>query len=253
MENKFLTSLKTNLTNFVDWLKDTNTNIDEFEILDTSIEDWKEISSKTFKFLGGISKIYNISQQIIFKRFLKGIASKINNTNSIDSNSKQKLENFLSKSKNIEFVYTTIRKSLTANSLKCTELLAIIVGEILLKQLEMSPENITIIDALHNLNDYDLNNFYKIYTNLCTKQSSKERLDILCKEIDCNIKLSLNKLVSEQLLVLEYAKLGINNSPVGTVYGNIIQDNEKYILLNNISEILFNLLEKTKNQILLDS
>ena len=135
MDQNSLVPLKENLTNLVDWLEDVNTNINEFEIFDTSIEDWTEILSKSSKVIGGIAKIYNISEKIIFKRFLKGLSSKINNQNIIDYKSKQKLDDYLSKQQNIEFVYNTIRKSLTANSLKCTELLAIIVGEILQKQL----------------------------------------------------------------------------------------------------------------------
>ena len=102
MDQNSLVPLKENLTNLVDWLEYVNTNI---------------------------------SEKIIFKRFLKGLSSKINNQNIIDYKSKQKLDDYLSKQQNIEFVYNTIRKSLTANSLKCTELLAIIVGEILQKQL----------------------------------------------------------------------------------------------------------------------
>lgn len=250
MNQNPLIPLKENLTDLVNWLEDANTNINKLEILDTSFEDLSDIFSKFSKVLGGIFKVYNISQEIFFKRFLKGLASKINSGTPMDYISKQKLDDYLSKTKNVEFVYTTIRKSLTANSLTCTELLAIIVGEILQKQLEMTPENIVIIDALHVLNDYDLNNFYKIYKYLSSNEKNKERLDILYKEINPNINLSLNKLIYNQLLIQENAKLGITHSTIGTVYGNIITDNEKYIISYSISEKLYNLLEETKVQLL---
>ena len=112
MDQNSLVPLKENLTNLVDWLEDVNTNINEFEIFNTSIEDWTEILSKSSKIIGGIAKIYNISEKIIFKRFLKGLSSKINNQNIIDYKSKQKLDDYLSKQQNVEFVYNTIRKSL---------------------------------------------------------------------------------------------------------------------------------------------
>ena len=250
MDQNALVPLKEFLTNLVNWLKNTNINIDEFEIIDTSFEDWGEIITKSSKVLGFVVKAYNSFQQIIFRKFIKGLAMKINNKEALDYASKQNLDDYLSKKKNLEFVYNTIRKSLTANSLKCTELLAIIVGEILLKQIEMSPENIIIIDALHVLNDYDLDNFYKIYKYLSSKDDNKERLDILYKEIGDDIKLSISKLINTQLIIQEYAKLGINNSPVGTIYGNIRKDDEKYIITYSISKKLFDLLNQANGQIL---
>ncbi len=250
MDQNALVPLKEFLTNLVNWLKNTNINIDEFEIIDTSFEDWGEIITKSSKVLGFVVKAYNSFQQIIFRKFIKGLAMKINNKEALDYASKQNLDDYLSKKKNLEFVYNTIRKSLTANSLKCTELLAIIVGEILLKQIEMSPENIIIIDALHVLNDYDLDNFYKIYKYLSNKDDNKERLDILYKEIGDDIKLSISKLINTQLIIQEYAKLGINNSPVGTIYGDIRKDDEKYIITYSISKKLFDLLNQANGQIL---
>ncbi len=250
MDKNALVPLKEYLTNLVNWLKNTNINIDEFEIIDTSFEDWGEIITKSSKVLGFVVKAYNSFQQIIFRKFIKGLAKKINNKEALDYASKQNLDDYLSKEKNLEFVYNTIRKSLTANSLKCTELLAIMVGEILLKQIEMSPENIIIIDALHVLNDYDLDNFYKIYNYLSNKDDNKERLDILYKEIGDDIKLSISKLINTQLIIQEYAKLGINNSPVGTIYGNIRKDDEKYIITYSISKKLFDLLNQANGQIL---
>ncbi len=250
MDKNALVPLKEYLTNLVDWLKNTKNSIDEFEIFDTSLEDWGEIITKSSKALGFVVKIYNTSQQIFFRKFIKGLAIKLNNKEALDYVSKEKLDDYLSKEKNLEFVYNTIRKSLTANSLKCTELLAIIVGEILLQQIEMTPENIIIIDALHVLNDYDLDNFYKIYHYISKKTDNKERLDILYEEIGNDIQLSISKLINTQLIIQEYAKLGINNSPVGTVYGNIRKDDEKYILTYSISKKLFDLLNQANGQIL---
>lgn len=254
MNQNSLVPLKENLTNLVDWLEDVNTNIDEFEIFDTSIEDWAEILSKSSRVIGGIAKIYNISEKIIFKRFLKSLSSKINNQNIIDYETRQKLDNYLSKKQNVEFVYTTIRKSLTANSLKCTELLAIIVGEILQKQLEMTQENITIIDALHPLNDYDLNNFYKIYKIMTDNNFREIRLDKLYEIIPKNsIQISIRKLVNWQIFLQDSITIhqGVrwgdeNEDSLNT----IMKDSEKFLSLYNISDKLFELLDKSKGELL---
>ncbi len=254
MDQNSLVPLKENLTNLVDWLEDVNTNINEFEIFDTSIEDWTEILSKSSKVIGGIAKIYNISEKIIFKRFLKGLSSKINNQNIIDYKSKQKLDDYLSKQQNIEFVYNTIRKSLTANSLKCTELLAIIVGEILQKQLEMTQENITIIDALHSLNDYDLNNFYKIYKTMAENNFRRIRLDKLYEMISKDsIQISIYKLVNLQMFLQDSITIhqgfrfgGDEDDPLNT----IMNDDEKFLSLYDISDKLFELLDKSKGELL---
>ncbi len=254
MDQNSLVPLKENLTNLVDWLEDVNTNINEFEIFDTSIEDWTEILSKSSKVIGGIAKIYNISEKIIFKRFLKGLSSKINNQNIIDYKSKQKLDDYLSKQQNVEFVYTTIRKSLTANSLKCTELLAIIVGEILQKQLDMTQENITIIDALHSLNDYDLNNFYKIYKTITENNFRRIRLDKLYEMISKDsIQISIYKLVNLQIFLQntitthQGMRWGDENEDL---LNTIMKDSEKFLSLYDISDKLFELLDKSKGELL---
>lgn len=253
MEQNSLVPLKETLTNLVDWLEDVNTNINEFEIFDTSIEDWTEILSKSSKVIGGITKIYNISEKILFKRFLKGLSSKINNQNIIDYKSKQKLNDYLSKQQNVEFVYNTIRKSLSANSLNCTELLAIIVGEILQKQIEMTQENITIIDALHSLNDYDLSNFYKIYKFILETNSRTIRLDKLyCLVNKSTIQISVSKLVNLQLLIQEMltTNQGIRwNDDSEDATNTPMKDSEKFLSLYGVSDKLFNLLDKSKGQI----
>ncbi len=254
MDENSLSPLKENLTTLVDWLEDTNNNINDFKILDTSFEDWTEILSKSSKVIGGIVKIYNISEKIIFKRFLKGLSSKINNQNIIDYETKQKLDNYLSKNQNIEFIYTTIRKSLTANSLNCTELLAIIVGEILQKQIEMTPENITIIDALHSMNNYDLDNFYMIYKSILETDNRNIRLDNLYSKVDKNaIQISINKLINLQLFIQDTITThqGMRwgeefSDPLNT----IMNDNEKFLSLYSVSDKLFNLIEQSKGQTL---
>lgn len=254
MDQNSLVPLKENLTNLVNLLEDVSTNINELEIFDTSLEDWNDILSKSSKIIGGIIKIYNFSEKIIFKRFLKGLSSKINNQNIIDSKSKQKLDDYLSKQQNIEFVYNTIRKSLTANSLKCTELLAIIVGEVLQKQLEMTQENITIIDALHSLNDYDLNNFYKIYKIMTDNNFREIRLDKLYEIIPKNsIQISIRKLVNWQIFLQDSITIhqGMrwgdeSEDPLNT----IMKDSEKFLSLYNISDKLFELLDKSKGELL---
>lgn len=254
MDQNFLAPLKENLTNLVDWLENVNTNINEFEIFDTSIEDWTEILSKSSKVLSGIAKIYNISEKITFKRFLKGLSSKINNQNIIDYKSRQKLDDYLSKSQNLEFIYNTIKKSLTSNSSNCTELLAIIVGEILQKQIEMTPENITIIDALHSLNDYDLNNFYKIYKTMTDNNLREIRLDKLYEIIPKDsIQISIRKLVNWQIFLQDSITIhqgfrfgGDEDDPLNT----IMNDDEKFLSLYNISDELFTLLEKSKGELL---
>ena len=254
MDNNFSLNVKDNITNLVKCLENTNTTVNELQILDTSFEEWTELLSKSSKILGCIYKTYNFSQLLIFKKFIKGLASQINSENPIDSQSKEKLYDYLSKEQNIEFIYTTVRKSLTANSLKCTQLLAIIVGEILQKQLEMNIENITIIDALHSLNDYDLINFYKIYSTIIESGSKKIRLDKLYTILPKNsIQISINKLVNLQIFLQDTITIhqgfrfgGDEDDPLNT----IMNDDEKFLSIYEISDKLFDLVEKTKGEIL---
>lgn len=247
-----LVTLKQNLESFVNLLRDTNTNINQMELIDTPLEDWFDMISKSSKVLGGIVKIYNFSEKIIFIKFLKGLSSKINNENAVDPETNQKLNYYLSKEKNIEFVYSSIRKSLTANSLICTELLAIIVGDILQNQIEMNLENITIIDALHSLNDFDLFNFCKIYKTIKESNESKMRLDKLYSIIKKEeIQLSLYKLINLQLLNQELitTQQGVRwGEPLIDPLNKVMKDNEKFIFINNISPKLYELIQESHVQ-----
>lgn len=254
MDDNFLPSLKHSLTNLVNWLENTNTNVDNFKILDTSLEDWNDILEKSSKILGGLHKIYNLAQLYAFKKFLKGISSQIRIDNPLTPKDKEKLDDYLCKENNISFIYNTIRKSLTANSLKCTELLGIIVGKLLREQIEMTQENIIIINALHSLTDYDLNNFYKIYKIIFQTEKNRIRLDKLYIEIKKEeIEISIISLVNSQVLFQDFVTVqqGMrwgdeNIDPLNT----IMKDSEKFISINNISHLLFELLEETKGEIL---
>lgn len=253
MENNLGVSLKNSLTNLVNSLEKTDKDINNFRILNVPIEDWYDIFENSSNVLGGLYKIYNFAKLYTFKKFLKGISGQINIDNPLSPKDKQKLDNYLSKESNINFIYNTIRKSLTANSLKCTELLAVIVGKLLREQIEMTQENITLINALHILTDYDLDNFYKIYIVISGENLRKIRLDKLYNSISKNtIDISVRKFVNLQLLFQDTITIhqglrfgGDEENPANT----IMNDDEKFIILNNISDLFFKLLEKTKGKI----
>lgn len=254
MENNFLPSLRENLNHFIDWLENINTNINNFKILDAPLEDWNDMLEKSSKILGGLHRIYSFAQLYAFEKFLKGISSQISIDNPLTPKDKEKLDDYLCKENNISFIYNTIRKSLTANSLKCTELLGVIVGKLLREQIEMTHENIIIINALHSLTDYDLNNFYKIYKIIFQTEKNRIRLDKLYIEIKKEeIEISIISLVNSQVLFQDFVTIhqGMrwgdeNIDPLNT----IMKDSEKFISINNISHLLFELLEETKGEIL---
>ena len=254
MENNFLPSLRENLNHFINWLENINTNINNFKILDAPLEDWNDMLEKSSKILGGLHRIYSFAQLYAFEKFLKGISSQISIDNPLTPKDKEKLDDYLCKEDNISFIYNTIRKSLTANSLKCTELLGVIVGKLLRKQIEMTQENIIIINALHSLTDYDLNNFYKIYKIIFQTEKNRIRLDKLYIEIKKEeIEISIISLVNSQVLFQDFVTIhqGMrwgdeNIDPLNT----IMKDSEKFISINNISHLLFELLEETKGEIL---
>ena len=208
MENNFLPSLRENLNHFIDWLENINTNINNFKILDAPLEDWNDMLEKSSKILGGLHRIYSFAQLYAFEKFLKGISSQISIDNPLTPKDKEKLDDYLCKENNISFIYNTIRKSLTANSLKCTELLGVIVGKLLREQIEMTQENIIIINALHSITDYDLNNFYKIYKIIFQTEKNRIRLDKLYMEIKKEeIEISIISLVNSQVLFQDFVTI----------------------------------------------
>ena len=118
----------------------------------------------------------------------------------------------------------------------------------------MNIENITIIDALHSLNDYDLINFYKIYSTIIESGSKKIRLDKLYTILPKNsIQISINKLVNLQIFLQDTITIhqgfrfgGDEDDPLNT----IMNDDEKFLSIYEISDKLFDLVEKTKGEIL---
>lgn len=254
MENNFLPSLRENLNHFINWLENINTNINNFKILDAPLEDWNDMLEKSSKILGGLHRIYSFAQLYAFEKFLKGISSQISIDNPLTPKDKEKLDDYLCKENNISFIYNTIRKSLTANSLKCTELLGVIVGKLLRKQIEMTQENIIIINALHSLTDYDLNNFYKIYKIIFQTEKNRIRLDKLYMEIKKEeIEISIISLVNSQVIFQDFVTIqqGMRWGDENTDSLNtIMKDSEKFIYINNISFLLFKLLEETKGEVL---
>lgn len=254
MNDNFADYLKNNLTNLVQSLEKANKNINDFNVFNVSIEDMTDILSKSSKILGATYQLYTLAQQNALKNFLKGISSQINLDNPLNPKDKQKLDDYLSKESNINFIYNTIRKSLTANSLKCTELLAVIVGNLSRKQIQMTQENIIVINALHSLTDFDLDNFYKIYKIISNTEKNRIRLDQLYIEIKKEeIEISVISLVNSQVIFQDFVTIqqGMRWGDENTDSLNtIMKDSEKFIYINNISLLLFKLLEATKGEVL---
>ena len=118
----------------------------------------------------------------------------------------------------------------------------------------MTQENIIVINALHSLTDFDLDNFYKIYKIISNTEKNRIRLDQLYIEIKKEeIEISIISLVNSQVIFQDFVTIqqGMRWGDENTDSLNtIMKDSEKFIYINNICFLLFKLLEGTKGEVL---
>lgn len=108
---------------------------------------------------------FNLSRKRKFKRFLEGFAINLKNENLTDENL-IKFQKYLSNDSNLEFIAEVIESSIKSKSSKCSAIMGYYASLILSKSIDVQYQDLVMLDALTNINDMDLKNFYFLYKKL---------------------------------------------------------------------------------------
>lgn len=119
--------------------------------------DTTELAADTFQSIKVINNIGKLYDMIKFKHFIKGL-----NCDDITRQDIDKLIKYMDNQKKAEFIYSTMKKIINSNSKICCYIIGILFNEITKKNREIRQIDIAIINALGNLNDFEINNFYRL-------------------------------------------------------------------------------------------
>lgn len=138
------------------------------DTIDNYFEDVKDLTdtaSDLLKPIQGFKKLYDRVRIIKFRRFLRAYASQLENSFDSPDDLTSKMAIYLGSEKNLSFVYETIDSALNTKSVICSGILGYLAGQILSRQLEPNMYDIIYINALRNLNDFELKSTIEILDN----------------------------------------------------------------------------------------
>ena len=108
------------------------------------------------------NQIWNHYKELKMKKFFRGLSKEIE-VNGYSVSNKIKLENYLKDDFTRASFFNILDNALEASSELCSEMLGYYAGLVLQSSERLSYNHTIIINALKNLNDWDLINFKKAY------------------------------------------------------------------------------------------
>jgi hypothetical protein len=147
--------------NFNEFLQDINCfAVDSFGVVD------QVTNNIPFGLIGVTKHIWNYHKERKMKRFLMGLALKLNERGGYDDEDRDKLKSFLSHDQSKEKFFGILDEALNSVSELSSEILGYFAGEILLSSHKLDYYSSVIIHALRNMNDWDIKYFNKAYNFL---------------------------------------------------------------------------------------
>ena len=186
-------------------------------------DDVAELTEDTFQSIKIIHNIGKFYDTIKFKHFIKGL-----NNNDISKQDIDKLIKYMDNQKKAEFIYSTMKKIVNSNSKICCYIMGLLFNDITKKDREINQIDIALINALGELNDFDINNFYQllnIYYKTNIQKSKGKYINVSAinkysKELQINIDeltLTTEKCDKYQIFNRETdANLNIDEDDVGS-------------------------------------
>ena len=202
------------------------------------IKDYTDTLGDVVAPIRALIGFHNQARRMKLKGFLKQYAERIRSDNPSDM-LVPKLEKYLSKLKNLEFIAQTIDQALAAKSVRCSCILGFFAGDILSNSIDSSYRDFLLINGLANLIDEDIANFVTLYELLSYRErveglriyDMRERLDLI-KVDSFQFELTVEKLKAALLLGWDVGGYG----NVGNAWGGFI--------FNENSDYLYSLIKK---------
>ncbi|MGP7815543.1 hypothetical protein ACTXGU_00115 [Niallia sp. 01092] len=156
-------------------------NLIPFDKIDQLLTDIKDITSGTEDIVSSISKeipivrmlevtkhIWNHHKERKMKKFLIGLSKKISEHEGYEISDRIELRKFLSDDFTRDKFFNILDEALNTNSELSSEILGFYAGVILLSSENLNYKHTVIINALRNMNDWDIKNFQKAYSFFIT-------------------------------------------------------------------------------------
>ena len=190
-------------------------------VFNDNVTEMVDDTFKSIKLINNIGKCYDI---IKLKHFIKGLNCEDINKQDLDI-----LIRYLDNHDNKEFVYSTMKKIVNSNSKICCYIMGLLFNDITNKNRDINQIDIVVINALGNLNDFDIRNFYKLL-NIFYKTDYRKstgdgyisvyKLKEYSKKLDINLdELTLTAEICDKNQIFNretYADLSIDEDDVGS-------------------------------------
>lgn len=204
--------------------------------------------SQSFGMLSVGKQIWNYHKERKMKRFLRGLAKKVDQHGTYNQDDKEKLKSFLDVEHTKEKFFGILDEALNSVSYFCSEVLGYFAGDILLSSQKLTYSDYIIINALRNMNDWDIDHFKKAYDTFISFPED-EYSNSLClytknsiKELE-NVEESFEEILDlEKFKAFKSSLMKITNFQVLN-YGVLLMSSDNYTFTRtNISDKLYKLI-----------
>lgn len=219
-------------------LKKVNEVDDIVDLYTEDIKDLTDTASDLIKPIKAFKSLYQSAQKMKFRKFLKSYSKGIENSFKSEEELTLKLTEYLKSERNLNFVYDTIDSALNSKSVICSGILGYFASKILSNQVKLNSHAMIYLNALRNLNDFELFLFIGVIENV--DDWSKNQTVAL------NSKFSLN-MESYEIAVQRLKGLQIIREIFGSP-GNPVSLRQSFwgtYRLNDISEGFYELIKES--------
>ncbi|WP_394558002.1 hypothetical protein [Priestia aryabhattai] len=213
----------------------------------TDIDIYKDFISDAAPYIKPVKQIWDYSQKIKYRAFIKGYEKKKDNPQLLNK-FQTRMSKLSQNEKFMEFLFQTVSDAINSKSSSASFILGMYIAEILKGEKEIeepSYENLLIINALKSLNDWDIKHFYNIYSffdehkghnpYFCSSQifyrsRYEQDIDMSSSPELAEFKAVIDKLINLQILSTSVAR-ATDNEPY-------------YVALTYFSHVLHDLLKR---------
>jgi hypothetical protein len=181
-------------------------------------------------------KILTLAKKIKFKKFLQVYSRTVNSSINLSEEKVSRLNKYLSKEKNFEFVAEIIDSAIFSKSSLSSSIMGFIAGKILSKEKEITYQDIIALNSLKIMVNEDITNFIQLYDFVSDNYNREKTLRIYDLKEDLEeslhsistfeLELTIEKLKNVQ--ALSYDVGGMSN--LGNAWGTFkINQNTDYL------------------------
>jgi len=139
------------------------------DIIDKAIEPIKDYTDTIGDLITPIKSliaISNLKKRMTLKAFVVNYAKQLFDNYEIDEKETLKLQNYFKDKKNINYISDIIDNAINSKSLKATAILGVIAGQLIREKRELNYDDLSVIDTLRIMTDFDIENFIVLYEYL---------------------------------------------------------------------------------------